>query len=201
MDFKDIKAVFEEKGYKVSCFETAPEASDYINSAIDKKTVGIGGSMTVEEMGIYESLSEHNEVFWHARVPAEKTPVQICNLANSAQVYISSVNALSESGEIINIDGNCNRISSICYGHEKVYFLVGKNKIAKDYDSALYRARNVAAPKNAKRLNRNTPCAKKADRCYNCSSPERICRVLSVWWEKPAMGNYEIVFINENLGY
>ncbi len=201
MDFKHIKDVFEEKGYKVSCFKTAVDAKDYINSAIDKKTVGIGGSVTVEQLGLYESLSLHNDVFWHARQYQDKTPEQVRSFANSAQIYISSVNALSESGEIINIDGACNRVSSICYGHEKVYFVIGKNKIAKDFDSALYRARNIAAPQNARRLNKNTPCAKNADRCYDCKSPERICRVLSVWWSKPTIGEYEIILINENLGY
>lgn len=75
------------------------------------------------------------------------------------------------------------------------------NKLAPDYDSALYRARNIASPLNAKRLNKKTPCAVKGDRCYNCSSPERICRGLSVLWEKPVTGEFEVILINEELGY
>lgn len=201
MYFENLKKVLEEKGYKVSSFETAPEAAEYINSAVDGKTVGIGGSVTVEELEIYEKLAEHNKVYWHARSYTDISPAQVRSFANSAEVYISSVNGLAETGEIINIDGACNRVSSICYGHEKVYFVVGKNKIAPDYDSALWRARNIAAPKNAKRLGKKTPCAVKADKCYNCTSPERICRVLSVWWSKPMIGEYEVVLINENLGY
>ena len=75
------------------------------------------------------------------------------------------------------------------------------NKIAPSLDEAIYRARNIAAPLNAKRLNKKTPCALKADRCYDCNSPERICRALSVLWEKPSGAEYEIILVNEELGY
>jgi hypothetical protein len=78
---------------------------------------------------------------------------------------------------------------------------VGKNKLAKDYDAALWRARNVASPKNAKRLGMKTPCAVNADKCYNCASPDRICRALSVLWEKPMRSDVEILLIGEDLGY
>ena len=121
--------------------------------------------------------------------------------ANNASIYISSVNAIAETGEIVNIDATCNRVASIFYGHDKVYLVIGKNKIEKDYDSALYRARNVAAPLNAKRFGLKTPCAKKADRCYDCKSQDRLCRGLSVLWGKPMSGDFEIILINEDLGY
>ena len=121
--------------------------------------------------------------------------------ANAAEIYVSSVNGISENGEIVNIDGNCNRVASIFYGHKKVYLIVGENKVEKDYDSALYRARNVAAPRNAKRVGARTPCAVNADRCYDCKSPERICRGLSVLWGKPMTGEFEVVLIHETLGY
>lgn len=201
MDFSGLKNVLEEKGYKVTCFETAKDAVDYINEQIDEKTVGFGGSMTFEEMGLYESLSAHNDVRWHHRIPQGKTSQEMRALANAADIYLSSVNGIAETGEIINIDYTCNRVASIFYGHEKVYLIIGKNKVAKDYDSALWRARNVASPLNAKRLGRKTPCAVNADRCYDCKSPERICRGLSVLWEKPASGEYEIILVNKNLGY
>lgn len=201
MHFETIKKNLEEKGFTVSCFDTAKNAADYLDAQIDGKTVGMGGSMTLEEMGLYEKLAPHNDVHWHWRVPQGKTGGEVCTEASTAQVYISSVNGLAETGEIINIDGNCNRISAIVYGHEKVYLVAGENKIAADYDSALDRARNVAAPRNAKRLGRKTPCAVNADRCYNCKSPERICRGLSVLWEKPSSGAFEVVLIRETLGY
>ncbi len=188
-------------GYTVSCFHTAEDAVRYLDGKIDQQTVGFAGSMTLEQMNLYSVLQNHNEVYWHQRIPDGMTDAEIRKKANVAAVYVSSVNALAETGEIINIDGNCNRVASIFYGHEKVYFVIGENKLAKDYESALYRARNVAAPLNAVRVGAKTPCAQKGDRCYDCKSPERICRGLSVLWGKPMTGEFEIVLIHEVLGY
>lgn len=201
MDFETVKKNLTDLGYVVSCFESAREATDYIDSQIDGKTVGFGGSVTLEEIGLFEKLVSHNDVYWHQRIPADKTGDEVRAAANAAQIYVSSVNGLAETGEIINIDGRCNRVASIVYGHEKVYLVVGVNKIAPDYDSALWRARNIASPLNAKRLGKKTPCAVKADRCYDCKSPDRICRALSVLWSKPMMAEFEVVLINEKLGY
>ena len=201
MSFDTVKRNLEDKGYKVTVFDTKEAAAEYLDGEIDGKSIGFGGSMTVQEMGLYEKLQLHNEVYSHAKIPEGRTKKEIQALANTADVYILSANGLSETGEIVNIDGACNRISSSCYGHEKVIFVIGKNKLAKSYDDALYRARNIAAPKNAKRLKKNTPCAVNADKCYNCNSPDRICRVLSVFWSKPMLGEFEVVLINENLGF
>lgn len=201
MDFEVVKNALQEKGYAVCCFESAASAANYISESINGKTVGMGGSMTLEEMGLYEKLSTHNQVFWHHRIPEGKTSGEVRVAANAAQIYISSVNGLSENGEIINIDGVCNRVAAIFYGHEKVYLVVGKNKIARDYESTLHRARNIAAPLNARRLHMNTPCAVNADRCYDCKSPDRICRGLSVLWSKPMVGEFEVILIDEALGF
>lgn len=190
-----------DRGYIVTCFDTALEAADYINSQIDNQTIGFGGSMTLEQMGLYERLKKHNTVHWHHRIPEGKTSKEVRLEANAANIYISSVNGLAETGEIINIDATGNRVASIFYGHEKVYLVIGKNKLEKDYDSALYRARNIASPLNAKRLGVKTPCAIKGDKCYDCNSPERICRGLSVLWSKPMTGEFEVILIDEKLGY
>jgi hypothetical protein len=200
-DFSLLQKRLQSLGYIVRCFETASEAAQYLDTHIHHQTVGFAGSMTLEKMGLYEQLSTHNQVHWHQRIPEGKTSQEVRLLANAAPIYITSVNGIAETGEIVNIDANCNRVASIFYGHEKVYFVIGENKIAKDYDSALYRARNIAAPLNAKRLGVKTPCAIKADRCYNCDSPERICRGLSVLWCKPMTGEFEIILIHEDLGY
>ncbi|MBQ8639011.1 MAG: GNAT family N-acetyltransferase [Lachnospiraceae bacterium] len=201
MDFTGLKCKLESLGYRVTCFDTAAEAAGYLDQQIDHKTVGFGGSVTLEQMKLYERLSRHNTVDWHQRIPEGMTSREVRMKANGAEIYVSSVNGLAETGEIINIDGNCNRVASIFYGHEKVYLIVGENKIAKDYDSALYRARNVASPLNAKRLGVKTPCAVKGDKCYNCNSPERLCRGLSVLWGPPMTGEFEVVLIHEKLGY
>ncbi len=198
--FEAVRKNLEALGYTVSCFSTSAEAVSYLDGAIDKKTVGIGGSMTVAEMGLCPALQTHNEVYWHQFATDPAQSLMIRKKAAEAEIYISSVNGLSEKGEIINIDGNCNRVASVLYGHQKVYLIIGKNKLEKDYDRALWRARNIAAPLNAKRLNKQTPCVA-GGRCYDCKSPARICRGLSVLWSKPTGCDYEIVLIDESLGY
>ena len=198
--FAEVEKNLRERGFQVRCFETASEAAAYLDSQIDGQTVGFGGSVTLKQMGLYELLSRHNQVYWHLRVPeGEQKKARL--LANGASVYLSSVNGLAETGEIINIDGTGNRVASVFYGHEKVYLIAWENKLEKDYDSALWRARNIASPLNAKRLGVNTPCAVKGDRCYDCKSPERICRGLAVLWDKPKGAEYEVILIHEELGY
>ena len=121
--------------------------------------------------------------------------------ATRSEIYISSVNGISEAGDIVNIDNTGNRVAAISYGPQKVYRLVGENKVTTTLDEAIYRARNIAGPRNAQRLQRRTPCAIKGDKCYDCNSPERICRNLCVMWDKPTGAEYEIILINEELGY
>ena len=193
-DLEKLQKSLEERGFTVTRFDTAAQAADYLNAALDGKSVGIGGSVTIQEMGLAERLREHAQVLWHWAGSTTQA-------AAGAQVYLTSVNGAAETGELINIDGTGNRVASGLFGHEKVYFIVGRNKVAPDYDAALWRARNIAAPKNAQRLNRKTPCAAKGDRCYDCKSPERICRALVVYWEKPNSMDMEVVLVDEDLGY
>ena len=195
MAFETVKKNLEARGFSVSTFSTAAEAAAYLDSAIDGTTVGIGGSMTVQQMGLHEKLAAHNEVHWHWTDGPEARAT-----AAHADVYITSANGLTENGEVINIDGAGNRVASTLYGHKRVYFIIGRNKLAPTYDEALWRARNIAAPKNAQRLGKKTPCAVKGDRCYDCKSPDRICRGLVVLWG-PSMGvETEIVLVDEDLG-
>ncbi len=201
MDFSCVKTNLEKKGYNVVCFANSKDAAAYLENEIKGTSVGFGGSVTVTDMGLYDILAKNNDVFWHYRVSEGKTPNEMRRLANDAKVYISSVNGLAETGEIINIDGTCNRIAATLYGPEKIYFLVGKNKLAKDYDAALWRARNIASPLNAKRLGVKTPCAEKGDKCYDCSSEQRICRGLAVLWAKPMGADITIILMDENIGF
>ena len=193
--FDTVKKNLEARGFFVRTFATAAEAAAYLNEAIDGKTVGFGGSVTLQDMGLYELLGSHNEVHWHWVNGQEERKT-----AMGTQVYLSSANGLAETGEIINIDGSGNRVASTLYGHEKVYLVIGRNKLAPTYDEALWRARNIAAPKNAQRLGKKTPCAVNGDRCYDCKSPERICRGLVVLWG-PMMGmETEVILVDEDLG-
>lgn len=201
MDFTNIKKNLESLEYKVSCFETGAEAADYLAAAIQNTTVGFGGSMTLRDLGLYERLGENNEVYWHWILPEGMTQDDARAHARNTEVYLSSANGIAETGEIVNIDGNGNRVAETLFGHKKVYIIVGKNKIAPDYDGALWRARNIASPKNAQRMNKKTPCAVNGDKCYDCKSPDRICRGLTVLWKKPMAAEYEVVLINEDFGF
>ena len=185
----------EERGFSVRRFAIKEEAADYLDKEINGVSVGFGGSMTVQEMGLYPRLASHNDAVWHwDKAGLEQAAV--------TDVYITSVNGLAETGELINIDGTGNRVASTLFGHKKVYFVVGRNKVAPDYDAALWRARDIAAPKNCQRLGLKTPCAVKADKCYNCSSPDRSCRALVVLWEKPRdVERMEVILIDQELGY
>ena len=199
MDLQTCKERLEANGFTVRVFETREAAADYLDAAINGKTVGMGGSMTLAELNAYERLSQHNTVYSHQ---AGGDPAEQRRLAATADVYLLSANAIAaETGELLNIDGVGNRVSASLYGHEKVIFVAGRNKVSPDFHEAYQRLRNVVAPKNAQRLQRKTPCAAKADKCYNCSSPDRICNGLVVHM-KPMRGMpTEGILIHEDLGY
>lgn len=200
MAFEALKKTLEHNGFAVSVFATKEEAAAYLNESIHGMTVGMGGSMTLTEMGLHDSLSRHNLVLSHGYTTAPSAKVQ--ELAADADVYLLSANGIAEdTGEILNIDGTGNRLSSSLFGHKKVYLVAGRNKVSPDFASALHRVRNVVAPKNARRLKRNTPCAVNADRCYNCSSSERICNALVVFYKRVRSMEMEVVLIDEEVGY
>lgn len=200
MAFEKLKTTLEKNGYTVSVFATGAEAADYLAGEVKGMSVGLGGSMTLKEMGVEDRLRENNTVFWHWNSSAD--PKESLRQAMTTDVYLLSANAIAEdTGEILNIDGTGNRVSSSLFGHKKVYFVAGKNKISPDYESALFRLRNVVSPRNAQRLGRKTPCALNADKCYNCDSPERICKALVVFYKKIGSMDAEVILIDEELGY
>lgn len=197
-NIETLKKNLEQHGFKVSCFDTAEEACSYLDSRLDGQTIGIGGSVTVRDMGLYDRLKAHNTCLWHWDGASGVTPAQ----ASAAPVYISSVNGVAETGELINIDGACNRVAATLFNREQLYLIIGENKITPDYDSAAARARNVAAPLNARRLGKKTPCAVGELKCHNCASPERICAAMSVMWTKPmSVREAEVIIIRQELGF
>jgi len=195
MDLNKTIRSLEGRGFRVSAFASGEEAAAYIAGAIHGKTVGIGGSKTIEALGLSEKLAGDNTVIWHWQTPGRET----LKSAALADVYLSSANAISEDGEIFNIDGTGNRVAGTLFGHEKVWIIAGTNKIAPDFDAALKRARNEAAVQNCARLHKKTPC--QADgACHDCRSPERICRALTVLWAPTSGMETEVVLIDEALG-
>ena len=148
-------------------------------------------------MGLYEALSEKNEVIWHWKKAGRETLME----ARSAEVYITSANGVSKTGELVNIDGPGNRVSQTLFGPGKKYILsLETNKVCPDLTSAMERAKQIAAPKNAARLQVQTPCAKTGV-CVDCNSPARICHSIVIL-ERPSNGmEVEVVFVDEEMGY
>lgn len=199
MNLDLLKKNLEDKEYKVSIFKNREDAVKYLDSQIDGKTIGFGGSQTVSEIGLGDKLESHNTLYWHWKYPAEMRK-EIMQKAQSADIYISSVNGISEKGEIVNIDGTCNRVSGTLYGHEKVYFMLGTNKIEDTLENAIARSKNVAAVLNCKRFGLDTPCVKEG-KCVDCNHPKRICKGLVILLKKPTCCEYEVVIIDEKLGF
>ncbi|MCL2843030.1 MAG: lactate utilization protein [Oscillospiraceae bacterium] len=189
----------EKRGFVVSRFADREAAARYLLNEVGDTPVGIGGSVTIDEMNLYPRLQERGETYWHWFT---HDPLLI-DKANAAPIYIMSANGVSESGQIVNIDGRSNRVANMCYGHERVYIVIGVNKIAPSDKLALWRARNIASPKNARRLgNKNTPCKEGDLTCYDCDSPDRICSTFVIQERRPSgIPHYEIVIIDEALGF
>lgn len=190
----------KKNGYCVNFFECKEDATEYLYNQLSNKSIGFGDSQTIKALNLNEILSKHNIVYDPQSCKSDNEFYDIADKCLLTDIYITSVNALSESGELINLDGAGNRIAGSLYGHDKVYFVVGVNKIEDNIEKAIYRVRNVAAPQNAKRLGLKTPCAIKGDKCYDCSSKDRICNALVIHYKKMMEIEMEVILINEPLG-
>ena len=195
-DFSVVEKKLKERGYAVTVCETKEEAAAYLNGAIDGVSVAFGGSKTLDQLGLYDLLKAHNHTVWHW-----KDGFGVLPEAMQTDVYISSANAMAETGEIVNIDGNGNRVAGTLFGHKKLYLVVGANKLAENLEKAVWRARNVAGPIRAMQQCRKTPCvANNADRCYDCKSPDRICRGMLILMGPTMNLPTEVVLVKEELG-
>lgn len=192
--YNDLKKVFERNNMKFKSFPSKEEAVSQIMKDIRlDEDITIGGSMTMEELGIYEELADRgNNVLWHWR-PEDKKEV-------NKNIYLSSSNAITEDGKLLNMDGTGNRVSAMIYGYERVFIIVGKNKIRKNYEEASRRMKEIAAPLNAKRLNLSTPCVKTGV-CSDCNSPDRICGAEVIIHRALRGVEMNIYLIDENLGF
>lgn len=181
---------------------TAAEAVENVSSLIpDGSSVTWGGSMTIRDMGLTAALHKRDLDILDRDLAADRDEAQrIYRKAFSADYYLSSVNAISEDGVIVNIDGNGNRVAAITFGPKKVILVVGLNKVTQDVESALARARSTASPINAARFDIKTPC--RADgTCHNCNSPESICNYIHFMRNSHPAGRHTVVLVGEDLGY
>ena len=163
--------------------------------------VAWGGSMSIEEIGLKKAVCEgnYNELNRdNAKTPEEKRAIELATY--DVDYFLTSANAISEDGVIVNIDGNSNRVSAIAYGPKHVLMIVGMNKIVKDAENALSRARNEAAPINAQRFHIDTPC-KKTGACFDCQSPQSICCQFLITRRSMHAGRMKVILVNEDLGF
>lgn len=172
------------------------------NITNEGEKVSCGGSMTLFETGVMEHLRSGRYKFLD-RYKAELTGDEIKEIYRGAftcDSYFTSSNAVTEGGELYNVDGNGNRVAAMLFGPDKVIVICGVNKIVANVEEAIERNKNIAAPINAKRLDRKTPCTKVGS-CMDCKSPERICRKYTLIKSQGYKGRIHIIFVNKNLGY
>ena len=161
-------------------------------------TVTMGGGMSVHEIGLPAALEAGSYNFIDRDTFEDRRQAML--LAYDADVFLTSTNAMTKDGVLVNIDGNANRVSAIAQGPKKVLFIVGLNKVCGDLDGAMKRARNVAAPINAQRFGLDTPCAK-TGACFDCKSPDTICCQFLITRYSLHKGRIQVILVNDDLGF
>lgn len=197
---KTIEAL-KENGFEPRYFENSEDAVKALIQEISQdETVGIGGSTTITDLGIVDRLRGLGyKVFTHTGESDPLVKKEMLKNAMFSDVYLASSNAITEDGKLINIDGTGNRISSMIFGHERVIYICGINKLAKDQAEAMNRIKKVACKRNSERLNLDTPC--RYGECNDCKSRQRICNATLIMERKMSTGRGLVYIINEELGY
>lgn len=160
-------------------------------------TVTMGGCQSAHEIGLIKALEDGNYNYIDR---AKLSPREGLMAAYDSGVFLSSANAITSDGIMVNIDGNSNRVSCIAQGPRKVVFIVGMNKVCSDLDEAMKRARNVAAPANAQRFDVKTPC-KETGKCFDCKSPDTICCQFLITRYSRHAGRIHVILVNDTLGF
>ena len=184
------------KGYYAGSKEEALKLA--LELIPENSSVTMGGAMSAHEIGLVDALKEGNYNFIDRDKAEDKRAAMLA--AYDADYFLTSANAMTEDGVMVNIDGNSNRVSAIAQGPKHVLVIVGMNKICVDVDAAMKRARNVAAPINAQRFGLNTPCAKTGS-CMNCKSPDTICCQFLITRYSRHEGRIHVILINDSLGF
>lgn len=183
--------------------KTPEEARDLILNMIGNfETFGFGGSDTVRSLGVMEGLKEQRKTIydhWQQGLDSEED-LEIRLQQGRCDCFLCSANAVSVTGEVVNVDGIGNRTSGMTFGPKKVIIIAGMNKVTQDLESALRRIREVAAPMRAKSLGMQTPCAETGF-CTDCNAPQRICRITTILHRKPMLTDVSVILINKTLGF
>ena len=166
----------------------------------DGATVGIGGSVTLNQIGLFDALKNRKvQLIWPIQAKSDEERLELTRKSFSSDIFLTGTNAVTEDGKLYNVDATGNRVGAMVIGPKKVIVVCGVNKIVPDIEGAAERVRYWAAPQNAKRLKRKTPCAETGF-CADCSSPERICNIYVTLAKKPIRTELEVILVGESLG-
>ena len=200
IDYEKYIKALQARRFLPAFYKTAAEAKEAALSLMKGKSVGIGGSVTVRELGLYEALQEQGgSVYWHWAAPVgEKAAVR--DKALQAQAYLCSANAVTEDGKLLYIDGTGNRLAGLIYGPAEAVVIVGKNKLTGSVEEGVERTKRECCPKNARRLGMDTPCAR-TGQCLDCRGAARMCNVTAVL-EAPTrrVAAFHVLLVDEELG-
>jgi len=193
-------AALERNGFQTFFASNRNEALEKVLSLIPPNAkVGIGGSVTLREINLVDILIRRgNTIFQHWQQPEENVATTMREQLNS-DVFLASSNAVTEDGKLVNMDKAGNRVAAMIFGPRKVILVVGMNKIVKDTAEGIKRARNVAAPMNARRRGDRTPCATTGV-CTDCDAQDRVCRVITIMEKKPSRSDISVILVGEELG-
>ena len=193
----------KKHGFDAHLVDTAEEARESVVAMIsDYESFGIGGSDTVRSIGIVDELVSSGKIVfdhWQDGIDREED-LNIRLKMGRCDCFLCSANAVSATGEIVNVDGVGNRTNAMTFGTKRVIIVAGMNKVTLDLESALRRVQEVAAPMRARSLNMDTPCAETGV-CNDCNSPQRICRITAILHRKPMFTEVSVVLVNEALGF
>jgi L-lactate utilization protein LutB len=202
----EVKKALEDNNFEVFVADNAADASKIVQEEIlpkiGAKTVSWGGSMTFMATGLYNSIKDNPnleilDTFNKSLSGEEKIELRRRSLL--VDLFVTGTNAITEMGQLVNLDMIGNRIGGITFGPKHVIILVGRNKIVSDLEDAMYRIMNYVAPANAMRLDKKTPCVK-TSHCEECKSPDRICNTWTITEKSYPKGRVKVVLINEDLG-
>jgi hypothetical protein len=193
----------KKNGFNALYCQNSGEVFHYIlNEAGEAQSVGFGGSLSVAELKLSDKLKGMGKELLNHQLP-DLTPEEklaICRRQLTCDLFLTSSNAVTLAGQLVNIDGNGNRAAAMFFGPKKVIVVVGRNKLVDgSVEEAVKRVKSYASPPNAKRLNLSTPCAITGS-CSNCDSPQRICRVTTIIEKKPRNTDIRVLVVNEDMG-
>lgn len=202
----DLKEALEGNNFEVFLAKDAGEAKTIVLEEIipktKAKTVSWGGSMTFVNTGLYNALKNHPEFTildtFEKKLPPEEM-LERRRQALLVDLFVTGTNAVTEAGQLVNLDMVGNRIAALTFGPKSVIVLIGRNKIVSDLDDAMYRIKNYTAPTNVMRLDKKTPCSK-TSYCEECKSPDRICNTWTITEKSFPKGRVKVILINESLG-